>query len=85
MSTASGITAISLSKGFAEGHTMTMELQEIDKKLRQLRRETSGLEGAVLRAADPQAYAAKMAELAALTHEYFRYFFGGTAGSNPFP
>ena len=51
MSTASGITAISLSKGFAEGGTMTTELQEIDKKLRQLRRETSGLDGAVLRAA----------------------------------
>lgn len=85
MSTASGIIAISLSKGFAEGRSMTMELQEIDKRLRQLRRETSGLEGAMLRKADPRAYAAKMEELAVLTHEYFRYFFGKTAGSNPFP
>ena len=85
MSTASGITAISLSKGCAEGRTMTMELRKIDERLRQLRRETSGLEGAVLQQADPHAYAAKMEELAALTHEYFRYFYGETASANPFP
>lgn len=58
-------------------------IKEIDKRMQHLRKQTSGLRGAVLRTVDPQGYARKQQELKQLTLEYFRYFYG--ASTNPFP
>lgn len=58
-------------------------IKEIDKRMQQLRKQTSGLRGAVLRTANPEVYANKQQELKQLTLEYFRYFYG--ASTNPMP
>ena len=53
-----------------------MHIRELDARIRELRAQTSGVEGAVLREADPEGYARKQVELAAAMRDYYHAFYG---------
>ena len=53
-----------------------MLVSELDERIRRLRAETSAVQGAVLKEADPQAYARKSAELNAAMREFYQTFYG---------
>jgi hypothetical protein len=53
-----------------------MPVSELDERIRRLRTETSGVQGAVLKEADPQAYARKIEELNTAMREYYQTFYG---------
>ena len=53
-----------------------MPVTELDERIRRLRAETSGVQGAVLKEADPQSYASKIAELNAAMREFYQTFYG---------
>ena len=53
-----------------------MPVSELDERIRHLRAETSGVQGAVLKEVDPQAYLHKQEELAAAMREFYQTFYG---------
>lgn len=53
-----------------------MPVTELDERIRRLRGETSGVRGAVLKEADPQAYARMSAELDDAMREFYQTFYG---------
>jgi hypothetical protein len=53
-----------------------MRVSELDERIRHLRAETSGVQGAVLKEADPQAYARKTSELDDAMREFYQTFYG---------
>lgn len=53
-----------------------MPVSDLDERIRRLRAETSGVQGAVLKEADPQAYARKTEELNAAMREFYQTFYG---------
>lgn len=53
-----------------------MSVTELDERIRRLRMETSGVQGAVLKEVDPQAYIRKISELEASMREFYQSFYG---------
>jgi hypothetical protein len=53
-----------------------MSISELDECIRRLRAETSGVQGAVLKEADPQTYAQKLTALEAAMREYYQALYG---------
>ena len=61
------------------GHGMSTEsLTELDQRIRQLRQQTQGLQGAVLEKSDPQRFAEVTAELEAAMHEHYLLLYGNS-------
>jgi hypothetical protein len=53
-----------------------MQVSELDELIRRLRAETSGVQGAVLKEAEPQTYSRKITELGAVMREFYQTFYG---------
>lgn len=62
---------------------MSEKIEQIDARMLRLGRELSGLQGAVMREADPERYQAKVAALAEATRAYFRFYFDSSNVSMP--
>ena len=60
-------------------HGMVMKtdsIHNLDETIRRLRAELDGVQGAVLREIDAEAYQQKQAELQAAMREYYQTFYG---------
>ena len=53
-----------------------MTVSELDARIRRLRADTSGVQGAVLQEVDPQSYSNKKEELAEAMREFYQTFYG---------
>lgn len=53
-----------------------MSVSELDERIRRLRAALSGVQGAVLKEAEPQTYARKSMELEAAMREFYQSFYG---------
>lgn len=53
-----------------------MSVSKLDERIRRLRAETSGVQGAVLKEAEPQIYAHRLLELEAAMREFYQAFYG---------
>lgn len=60
-----------------------MDIQDVDSSIKRLTRETTGLEGAVLRETNPDLYEKKQAELNTMTRAYFHFYFDPSVATAP--
>jgi len=56
----------------------TQTLTDLDQRIRKLRQQTQGLEGAVLEKSDPKRYAEACAELKTAMREHYLLLYGNS-------